>query len=79
MLARGLTNKEIAAELMVSTATVASHVRGILTKAGLTNGTEAADPSPPGTGSTDIIHLDEGRLHRGACKFIRLEEGKDAL
>lgn len=36
-LARGLTNREIAAELFVSVATVKDHVHHILTKTGLTN------------------------------------------
>ena len=41
-LAQGLSNKEIAAELSVSTRTVTTHVRNILDKLHLANRTQAA-------------------------------------
>jgi DNA-binding NarL/FixJ family response regulator len=42
LLAAGRSNREIAAQLFVSPNTVANHVRGILTKTGTANRTEAA-------------------------------------
>lgn len=41
-LAKGMSNQQIANHLMISTATVRSHVRNILSKLGVTNRTEAA-------------------------------------
>ena len=41
LIARGLTSKEIGAELFIATKTVASHLRNIYEKAGLTNRAEA--------------------------------------
>jgi DNA-binding CsgD family transcriptional regulator len=43
LLARGKSNKHIAAELHISHSTVATHVRNILRKTGANNRTEAAD------------------------------------
>ena len=42
LLARGLSNKEIAADLCVSVATVKDHVHSILTKTGLDSRTKVA-------------------------------------
>ena len=42
LIARGLTNREIASELFISTRTVEAHVRNILDKTGMGNRTEAA-------------------------------------
>lgn len=42
LVARGMTNKEIAAELFVSTRTAQNHVQHILTKLGLSNRTQIA-------------------------------------
>lgn len=42
LLAEGRTNRDIAAALFLSEHTVRTHVRGILTKTGTANRTEAA-------------------------------------
>ena len=42
LIARGLTNQQIAAELFISPKTASVHVSRIITKLGLANRTEAA-------------------------------------
>jgi DNA-binding NarL/FixJ family response regulator len=42
LVAAGLSNREIAARLFISTNTAANHIRSILMKTGTTNRTQAA-------------------------------------
>ena len=53
LVARGLTNQQIATQLFLSVRTVESHVRGALAKAGISSRTELA------------VWMLQGSPHRG--------------
>jgi DNA-binding NarL/FixJ family response regulator len=53
-IAQGLSNQDIAGQLMISQATVRSHVSSLLSKLGLTNRTQAA-----------LYAVEAGLLERG--------------
>ena len=53
LVAEGLTNKEVAARLVIASRTAETHVENILTKAGLSNRTQLAAWVNEQRGSTD--------------------------